>query len=300
VKSSRLPQQNEFTAWLFAAPALLGLLLFVLLPFVFAVALSFSNLRLGSPLATEFVGFNQYRRLFEDESFLHALQNNLLFTLLTVPLQTFLALVLALAINQPLRGMILFRTVFFMPVVFPLSLVAVVWVLLFAPGAQGTFNSLLEVFTFGAWQAKDFLHDTQWALPAIVMTSVWQGVGFQMVILLAALQGIPQQLYEAAQVDGANKWQQFMHITLPQLRNALIFVVLVTTILAFRLFDQVQIMTQGGPQNATTTLMYEAVNAAFSSQQVAKGAAITVVFFIFVLIFSLLQRLVLKQQGTIE
>lgn len=293
-------QQPGRVEWLFVAPALLGLISFVLLPFVLAVVLSFTNLRLGSPLPTEFFGLTQYRRIFADPAFVHALQNNVLFALIVVPLQTGLALILALLINQPLRGRVVFRTLFFMPVVFPLSLVAVVWVLLFAPGTNGTLNSVLDVLTQGHWQARDFLHDPHWALPAITLTSIWQGVGFQMVILLAALQGIPAQLYEAARVDGARYWQQLLYITLPQLRNALIFVVLVTTILAFRLFDQVQIMTQGGPQHATTTVMFEAVNTAFARQQVARGAAITVVFFIIVLLLTLLQRYVLRHEKVVE
>ncbi|MDX2505845.1 MAG: sugar ABC transporter permease [Gammaproteobacteria bacterium] len=298
--SHDLEKQDSLKGWVFVLPALLGLLCFVLLPFMLAVILSFTNLRLGSPLPTEFVGVTQYQRLINDTAFLHALRNNTLFALIVVPLQTALALLLALLINQPLRGMVVFRTLFFMPVVFPLSLVAVVWVLLFAPGLQGTLNSMLEFITMGAWQPRDFLHDANWALPAIALTSIWQGVGFQMVILLAALQTIPSELYEAAKVDGANKRQQFFFITLAQLRNALIFVVLVTTILAFRLFDQVQIMTQGGPQYATTTVMYEAVKAAFSSQQVARGAAMAVVFFIIVLLFTLLQRYVIKHEKVIE
>ena len=293
-------QSERVAGWLFVSPALLGLLCFVLLPFLLAAVLSFTNLRLGSPLATQFFGLTQYQRIFTDSAFLHALLNNTLFALIVVPVQTGLALLLALLINQPLRGKVVFRTLFFLPVVFPLSLVAVVWILLFAPGSNGTLNSLLEVLTLGHWQARDFLHDPQWALPAITLTSIWQGVGFQMIILLAALQAIPAELYEAAKVDGAKHWQQLVHVTLPQLRNALIFVILVTTILAFRLFDQVQIMTQGGPLNATTSVMYEAVNAAFASQQVARGAAMTVVFFIVVLLLTLLQRYVLKHEKEIE
>ena len=287
-------------AWLFASPALLGLSCFVLLPFVLSVILSFTNLRLGSPLPMEFMGFSQYQRIFSDQAFLAALRNNSLFALIVVPLQTALALLLALLVNQPLRGMVIFRSLFFMPVVFPLSLVAVVWIIVFAPGPQGLLNQVLETITLGAWQARDFLHDTVWALPAISLTSIWQGVGFQMVILLAALQGIAHELYEAARVDGANRWQQFVCITLPQLRNAIIFVVLVTTILAFRLFDQVQIMTQGGPNYATTTVMYEAVNSAFGSQQVARAAAMTVVFFTIVLLITLLQRAVARHERVIE
>ena len=284
---------------LFAAPAMLGLLLFVALPFLLAIILSFTNLRLGSPLPVEFIGFEQYRRIFTDPAFISALSNNALFALIVVPLQTLLALILALLLNQKLKGLTLFRTLFFMPVVFPLSLVAVVWVLIFAPGPNGMMNALLETVTWGHWQARDFLRDPQLALPAIMLTSIWQGVGFQMIIILAGLQTIPAQLYEAASIDGASRWRQFWHVTLPQLRNTLIFVVLVTTILAFRLFDQVQIMTQGGPLNATTTAMYEAVQSAFERQQVGKGAAITVVLFVIVLLITLLQRRFVKQEREI-
>jgi multiple sugar transport system permease protein len=121
-----------------------------------------------------------------------------------------------------------------------------------------------------------------------------------MVILLAALQAIPSELYESASIDGARPWQQFWHVTLPQLRNALVFTVLVTTILAFRLFDQVQVMTRGGPLDATTTLMYEAVTAAFQRQQVAYGSAITVVLFVIVLSITVVQRRLLRQYREVE
>lgn len=297
---NELRKQESRVAWLFITPALLGLFCFVLLPFALAIVLSFTNLRLGSPLDIEFVGLTHYQRIFTDTAFLYALRNNFLFALVIVPLQSGLALLLAVLINTRLSGMIVFRTVFFMPVVFPLSLVAVVWILIFAPGPQGMLNNVLQTLSFGLWEPRDFLHHSHWALPAITLTSLWQGVGFQMVILLAALQAIPVELYEAARVDGANRWQQFVHVTLPQLRNALIFVVLVTTILAFRLFDQVQIMTQGGPEYATTTVMYETVNVAFGSQQVAKGAAMTVVFFIIVLLLTLLQRRIIKHEKELQ
>jgi len=281
---------------LFALPALAGLLIFVAIPFLLAIGLSFTNLRLGSPLPLEFVGLTQFVRLFADDAFTRALWNNLLFTSVVVPVQTLLALGLALLLNQPLKGRALFRTLFFMPVVFPLALVSVVWILIYAPGPDGMLNSFLQLITLGHWQPRDFLHDPWLALPAIMLTSIWQGAGFQMVILLAGLQGIPEELYEAARIDGAGRWQRFWFITLPQLRNTLIFVMLVTTILAFRLFEQVQIMTRGGPRHATTTIMYEAVQAAFSRQQVAKGAAITVIFFLVVLLVTLLQRRVARQE----
>jgi multiple sugar transport system permease protein len=133
-----------------------------------------------------------------------------------------------------------------------------------------------------------------------MLCSIWQGVGFQMVILLAGLQSIPDVLYEAAEIDRANRWQKFVHVTLPQLRNPLIFTALVTTILAFRVFDQVEIMTQGGPNGASTTVMYETVQTIFNRQQVGQSSAMTVIFFILVLVITLVQRSVAKQEREIE
>lgn len=286
-------------AALLAAPALAGLALFILAPFVMAVVLAFTNLRLGSPLPLELVGTRQFARIFSDPEFGRALLNNLLFAVVVVPLQTALALGLALLVNLRLRGAVLFRTLFFMPVVFPMALVAVIWVLIFAPGPNGMMNAFLSMATAGHWQPHDFLRDPVLALPAIMLVSIWQGAGFQMVILLAGLQGIERELYEAAALDGAGPVQQFFAVTLPQLRNPLIFVMLVTTILAFRLFDQVQIMTRGGPGDATTTVMFETVQAAFVRQQVARACAMTVVFFLVVLGFTWLQRRLLRQHGEV-
>ena len=288
------------TALLMAAPALFGLLLFVAIPFLLAVMLSFTNLRLGSPLPLQFLGLEQYRRVLLDPNFHQALFNNALFALVMVPLQTALALGMAILINRPLPGMTIFRTIFFMPVVFPMALVAVIWTIIYAPSANGMMNAILESITFGLWEPRDFLNDPQLALPAMMLLSLWQGAGFQMVIILAGLQSISSSLYEAAAIDGSNKWNQFRYITLPQLRNTLIFVMLVTSILSFRLFDQVQIMTQGGPNGATTTVMYEAVKASFEQQKMAKGAAMTAIFFAIVLAITSLQRILIPEDSAID
>ncbi len=288
------------TALLMAAPALFGLLLFVAVPFLLAVIISFTNLRLGSPLPLQFLGLEQYRRVLLDPNFQQGLINNGLFALVMVPLQTALALAMAVLINRPLPGMTIFRTIFFMPVVFPMALVAVIWTIIYAPSANGMMNAILESITLGLWEPRDFLNDPQLALPAIMLLSLWQGAGFQMVIILAGLQSISGSLYEAAAIDGSNKWNQFRYITLPQLRNTLIFVMLLTSILSFRLFDQVQIMTQGGPNGATTTVMYEAVKASFEQQKMAKGAAMTVIFFAIVLAITSLQRILIPEDSAID
>jgi len=293
--NKRTHVSEKTVAWLFMAPALLGLGLFILAPFILAIVLSFTNVRLGSPLPVDWTGWREYARLLHDAAFLRALFNNLLFALVVVPVQTLLALGLALWLNRPLRGRVVFRTLFFMPVVFPLSLIAVVWILIYSPDANGLMNHVLRVMSLGHWEAKDFLHDPLWALPAIMLTSIWQGVGLQMVVLLAALQAIPAELYEAATIDGARAWQRFRHVSLPQLRNALVFVVVVTTILAFRVFDQVRIMTRGGPENHSATVVFAAVQAAFDRAQVSRGMAMSVVFFLLVLVITLVQRKLLRQ-----
>lgn len=289
---------TEFrVAAVFLAPAFLGLLLFIVLPFLLAAGLSFTDYRLGSPLPVEIVGLKNYRQILTDATFLRAVGNNLLFLAGIVPLQTGLALGLALLLNRRLPGVAAFRTLFFMPVVFPMSLIAVIWVLIYAPGPGGMMNSVLHTLTFGLWEPRDFLHDPRWALPSVMLLSVWQGAGFQMVVLLAGLQAIPGELYEAAEIDGAGAGRKFLHVTLPGLRNPLIFVVVVTSILAFRIFDQVRIMTRGGPDNATATVVFEAVRAGFDRAQVGRGAAMTVVFFLIVLAVTLALRRGFRQEG---
>lgn len=286
----RHPADEQAAGMMMASPAVAALVLFVTLPFLLAVVFSFTNLRLGSPLPVQFVGLEQFRRILADGAFGQALLNNALFAAVVVPVQTALALGAALLLNQRLWGIAFFRAGLFLPVVFPMALIAVVWELIYAPGPTGALNSLLETVSFGVWEARDFLRDPQLAMPSIMVLSVWQGMGFQMVILLAAMQAIPEQLYEAASLDGAGRFSRFAHITLPQLRNALVFVGMVTTILAFRLFDQVQILTHGGPESRTTTVLYEAVTAAFTRQQIARASAMSVVFFLIVLALTLLWR----------
>jgi multiple sugar transport system permease protein len=287
------------TAWAMTAPAAAGLAVFVVVPFALAIWLSFHFVNLNSILPPRWFGFEQYRRIFTQPQFYRSLINNLVFAAVVVPVQTALAVALALLVNARLRGMAVFRTLFFMPVVFPMALVAVLWKVIYSPDQLGVLNTVLHTVSFGHIGPHDWLGGTGTALGAIIVMSVWQGVGLQMIIVLAGLQGIDVTLYEAARLDHATPWQQFRHVTLPGLRNTLIFVVMVTTILSFQLFDQVYILTQGGPQNATTTIMYQAVNSAFTEGDVGQGAAITVVFFVLVLIITLIQRRLLREEREI-
>ena len=288
-------------AWLFSAPALLLLTVFLLIPFIMAVALAFTDQRLipNPNLPTRFVALRNFVRLLDDETFHRALLNNFLFAGVVVPLQTSFALLLAILVNQKLRFVNVFRTIYFSPVVTTMVVVAIIWTFLYNPG-EGLINGFIQTISFGRLGPYDWLTSTKLAFPAIMLLSIWQGVGFQMVIYLAGLQDIPDELYEAAQVDGANRWQQFLNVTLPQLRNTTIFVVIATTILAFKLFDQVWIMTKGGPQEATMTTMIVVYRAGFKQLKVGYASAIAVVFFLIVLGVSLLQRLFLREERAVS
>lgn len=285
------------SAWLFSAPALILLIIFLVIPFVMAFVLAFTDQRMvpNPNLPTRFVGARNFVRLLSDETFLRALLNNFIFAAIVVPVQTTFALLLALLVNQKLRAVNLFRTIYFSPVVTTMVVVAIIWTFLYNPG-RGFINSFISTVTLGLLGPYNWLEDPRLALPAIMILSIWQGVGFQMVIYLAGLQEIPDFLYEAAQMDGASRRQQFLYVTLPQLRNTTIFVVVSTTILAFRLFTQNWVMTRGGPQDATMTTIIHAYVQGFRQGRIGYASAITVTFFVIVLGISLIQRAILREE----
>ena len=292
-------REESRVAWLFSAPALAFLVVFMVAPFLLAFYFSFTNERLISPLPTRFVGIDNYIDTLTSSGFWRGFWNNVWFAGIVVPVQTAFALWLAILVNRKIPGRVIFRTIFFMPVVTVMAAAAVVWTLLYNP--NGLINAVMEMVTFGNF-TPDWLNDTTWALPAVMIVGIWQGVGFQMIILLAALQDVPEVLYEAADIDGASRWQQFTNVTLPGIRNGLIFVVTVTTILAFRLFDQVWIMPQtpGGPLDSTRTMMLELVETGFGAQAIGRGSAIAVLFFLIVLALTLIQRRFVREEGEVE
>src|SRR6266705_2220235 len=276
IATSKIPhwyRKERYTSWAFAVPALILLLIFLIIPFLLAIYFSLTDQRLvPGPLTTIFVGLRNYTRLLADDTFRRALLNNSFFGVIVVPVETGLAL-----------GLALFRTIYFSPVVTPLAVIAVVWSFLYNPG-QGLINAFLKTFSFGYLGPYSWLDDARLALPAIMFLSIWQGVGLYMIIYLAGLQNIPESLFEAARVDGAGRWQQLWHITLPQLRNTTFFVMIATTVQAFKLYTQVEIMTQGGPDNSTVTVVWYMVNQSIRHLHVGYASAVAVVFFLIVLI----------------
>jgi multiple sugar transport system permease protein len=296
--------QDNLAGLLMSLPGIILLLLFVVVPFFTAIVLSFFNVDFNMVDGPKFWGLEQYRRILVDPItspiFYKALMNNFTFALIVVPVQTGLAVLLAVMLNAKLKGIAFFRTFFFLPVVFPMSLVAIIWALMFSRDSLGMLNGLLNLFSFGYIQPIDWLGDPNIALLSIALLSVWAGVGFQMVIVLAGLQEIPLELYEAASLDRANWWQRFWNVTIPGLRNTLVFVVIITTIFSLRLFDQVFILTKGGPIDATQTVMYQAVTSAFVEGNVGRASAITVVFVVIIICITLIQRVVLRQNREVK
>lgn len=293
-----------FTPWLFAAPGLVLLFAFLALPFVLALGFSFTDQRLvtNEELGTDFVALRNYVRLFEDDAFWAALRNNFYFVAIVTPVQSAFALLLALLVNQKLSGARFFRTIYFMPVATTMAVVAVIWSLLYAPDA-GVINRFVGLITLGAVGPQDWLRDPALVMPAIMLMSIWQGVGFQMLVFLAGLQSIPIDLYEAARLDGATVKQQFFYITLPMLKNTTIFVLITTTIYAFQLYTQAQIIASSGasaPVDSFRTMVMLMVHEGFRNGKIGYASAISVVFFVIVLAVSLLQRILIKEERAVQ
>ncbi|HEX5780766.1 MAG TPA: sugar ABC transporter permease [Solirubrobacteraceae bacterium] len=286
---SRTARAEQRAAWGMAAPALIGLLLFLGIPTLLALLLSFTNARLISPTGPSFVGVDNYARAFtNDPTFVRSLFNTFYFAVVVVPLQSALGLALAVLVNQKIRGVTIFRTIFFLPVVTSIVVVSILWTLLYQE--DGLINSMLHTVTGGAFNGVAWLQETWSAMPAIIVLSIWQAVGFHMVIWLAGLQTIAPELYEAARMDGANSREQFRYVTWPGRRPTLVFVAVTITIAAFGLFVQIDVMTKGGPLDSTGTIIFHAVQQGFRQQEVGYGAAISLIFFVLVLAVSLLQR----------
>jgi multiple sugar transport system permease protein len=221
-----------------------------------------------------------------DPVFMKSLGNNIFFSIVVIPLQSFIGLMLALLVNQKLAGRNFFRTIYFSPVVTSMVVVSIVWRFLYDLH-HGMINQFLANF---ALPPVDWLGNPNVAMWAIIIMSVWQGAGFQMILFLAGLQGIPEQLYEAASIDGASTWAKFRFITIPSLRNTSIFIFITITIAAFQLFTQVFVMTNGGPDDATSTVAFHMIRTGFREQDLAYASTISVVFFLIILGINFVQR----------
>lgn len=276
--------QDNLIAYSFIVPNLLGFAIFTLIPMVFSLLLAFLNWDGANVIS--WAGLENFKQLWHDDTFRIALTNTFYYVLGTVPLTMAASLGLALLLNQPLRGRNFFRTTFFFPYVASLVAVAVVWNMLFHPAA-GPVNQLL--MSLGVESPPRWTADVDWAMPTVILASIWKGMGYYMIIYLAALQGIPSALYEAAEIDGANAWQKFRYVTLPMLTPATFFVSIMLTIASFKVFDLILVMTGGGPGRATNVLVIHTYNTAFKQFRFGYASAIAMVLFVIVLVITIVQ-----------
>jgi multiple sugar transport system permease protein len=268
---------------MFLAPSLLCLLAFSLGPMIGTVWISFQEWNLIRPAVP--IGLANYRELWEAEDFRLALRNTLYYLVGYLPLVTAGGLGLALLVNHKLRGVTLFRALYFLPVVTSWVVVALLWKWLLNP-SSGLVNWLLGLVGIegpGWWTSK------QWAMPSVILASAWKDLGFVMVILLAGLQGIPTMLQEAAIIDGAGPWQRMWRVTIPLLTPSLFFVVVISMINGFQVFDQVLVMTDGGPDNASTVVVEQIYKNTFRYGRAGYASAQSVVLFVIILAITAVQ-----------
>lgn len=276
---------------LFVGPNLLLFSVFTFWPLVYNVYLSFVNWNFLRP-RMPFVWFDNYIDVFTDRQFWEIVLNTFSFTVWSVGLTLVLGLALALLINQPLRYRNAARAVLFSPVVMSGAVVAVVWSYIFDP-RYGLLDQFLGLVGLNS---PDWLNDPTWAMPAVILVYVWKNLGYAVVIYLAGLQGIPRELYEAARVDGAGPWARFWNVTLPGLSPVAFFLSVTSILATFQSFDIIKVLTDGGPVNATTTLIYHLYDLGFQSQDAGEAGVVAVVLFTIMLVLTVIQLRYLEQR----
>jgi multiple sugar transport system permease protein len=278
----RLRKREHIWLWVLLAPTLIGLLVGTLGPVLAAIGISFADWDVITP--PSFAGIENYQRLISDPTFTKALINTIYYVGVMVPVSTVLSLAFALLMNQKLRAITWYRTAYFLPVVSSTVAVALVWSWIYSKDF-GLLNFVLRSLGMNpvAW-----LSSTKWAMPAVIIMGVWGTLGEGMIIFLAGLQSISQSYYEAAEVDGASGWQKLWKITIPLITPSLFFYFIITMINAFQTFEQIYIMTRGGPVNSTTTIVYYIYRNAFRNFKMGYASAQAIVLFVIIMVLTLI------------
>jgi len=285
-----LRRQAAFAGYLFLLPNIVGFLVFSSIPVL--VTLAISTLDWDMIRRPTFVGLENYQQLLgEDAVFRQVLRNTLYYVLGTVPAGIGLSLLLALAMNSRVPGITFFRAVFFVPVITSSVAVAMIWRWLYNRDFGLVNTALLAI----GLPAIPWLSSSAWAMPAVIIMAVWKRLGYDMVIYLAGLQAIPPQLYEAAEIDGAGRWHRFWYITLPLLTPTTFFILVISIIGSFQVFDLAFVLTSGGPGNATNTIVMYVYNQAFQFFHMGYAAAVAWVLFLMILLVTLVQWRIQKR-----
>ena len=286
-KGMKKSVRDSLIAYSFIAPNFIGFCVFTLVPIICAIVLAFCDW--DGVHDIQFIGIQNFVDLLDDETFKASFVNTIVYTVATVPLTLVCSLGLAILLNQNVKCRNFFRTVSFFPYVASLVAVAAVWNMIFSP-SMGPVNQLLAALGVAEENLPRWAAGTDTAMLTVILFSVWKNMGYYMVIYLAGLQGTNPELNEAAELDGANKWQTFWNVVLPQLRPTTFFVVIMLTISSFKVYDQMYMITQGGPGNATMTLVYDIYKVAFvNSPRYGYASAISMVLFVLVLIVTIVQ-----------
>jgi multiple sugar transport system permease protein len=282
----RLGYERRRAAALMLAPALIHLTIWIGIPTVATFVLAFTNYDVLAGTIS-WAGLGNFREIFSDPTWNLSIWHTVVYTFFTVPVAMAIAVVIAVLLNNDLRGRAWYRAAFFLPHITATVAIALVWMWMFEPNI-GLFNAVLDLVGV---RGPAWLSDPAWAMPAVILVSIWKGIGLKMLIYLAALQSIPTELYEAADVDGASKWRKFFAITLPLLRPATFFVFIVSLIDSFQVFEQVYVLTpDGGPANATTVMTFEIYKSAFGEFRISIACAQSLVLFVFLLVLTLISR----------
>ena len=288
MKSNR---SNSIMGMAFFGPALVLMTLFLFLPMILTLIFSFTDYFALNPKLTHFTGLENYGKIFKDELFTTAFFNTVKFVLIIVPAQGLGALGLALLINKVTICKKYFKVAFFIPVVMSLAVVSNLWMQIYSP--EGILNTMLAQIGI---DMQPFIYSADQALPSIAIMSVWQGVGYQMIIFLGGLQAINPALYEAAEMDHASEWKKFKDITLPELKPLCVFVFITVTIGAFRMIVQPMVMTGGGPSHSTYTLVYDIYETGTVNWEIGLASSMAIVFTIFVVILTIIQTILTNEK----
>ncbi len=275
----KILNNQGFAGIVFILPALLGTLIFIIIPVICSFGLSFAKWDLLNPI--EFVGLKNYIDIFHEPLFYKILVNTFVFAISTSIFGVIIPLVLAAILNSKIRGSEFYKTAYFLPFITPMIVIGVVWEWIFDPNI-GLLNQILHLHI-------NWLYDTNFAMPALIIVSVWKLIGYNMVIFLSGLSGISQSMFEAAKIDGANVFQTFKNITVPLLSPTIFFVVIITAISSFQIFDLIYLMTDGGPLDSTNVLVYAIYKNAFEYFNIGKASAMAYVLFVIILVLTLMQ-----------
>ncbi len=286
LRKSKIEKDENFIGFLFVSPMLLGISVIVLFPIIATFILAFADWKFITGIdQLKWIGFENFINLANDEKFIKSVINNAIF-ILTVPITMMCALFLAVIIDKNVYLKSYFKVAFFMPYISSVVAIAVVWQVLFHP-SQGPINQVL--MTFGIQNPPTWISDPNFALISLMIIHTWISIGFSLIVYIAGLQSIPKELYEAADIDGANSWYKFRNITVPLISPTSFFLLITGIIASFKAFDLIAVLTQGGPLNSTTMLVWHLYERAFLDLDVGYASAIAVVLFLFVFTITILQ-----------